>query len=476
MSGPQTKYEEDVVNSLLDAYEGKESSANASTETDQTIDESSTTFDFDEEFQQQILALMLRDKTFLKRCNHLIRPDYFELLTDKLIAKLIGEHFTKYKASLSDITTLKQVLAQALKDKRLKESERPDVVARIKTLYSTSIDNPDFTAETVATFAKNKAIENAMMDSVDLFEKGKFAEMETMLQKAFKVGQMLAGEAYDYFAENDNRADFRDKVAKGLIKKRGLPIGVPQFDNLLHHKGFGIGELTVFMAAAKRGKTMAIWDIGKRWALMGKNVLGITLEVSKNILGDRLDANISGVPMNKLEKHITDVKSKVQLAEMRAGKFLIHEFPTNSLRPMDVDMLIEDYRSQGIVFDAVVVDYLDIMAPNRWMPNDIANSKSVWEDMRGLAQKYDVAMLSATQTNREGAKKTTVEDTDVAEDYNKIRIADLAMSINADDDELNRGEARIYFAASRNQRGKFSVVIKNNMECMQFLTGVLEIN
>lgn len=460
--------EEDVIDSILDAYEGENPLA-------ETEEAEPVTFDFDEDFQQRVLAHMLRDKIFLKRCAHLVKPDYFESLPNKLIAKIVGEHFEKYHASLKDPATLKQALAQAVRDKRIKDNEKADVVSRIKELFKVSIENPDFTADIVTKFARNQAIENAMFECVELHEKGSFDKMQEVMEKAFRVGQKSGSEAYDYFNEIDNRSDYREQVAKGLIKKRGLPLGVPQFDNLLHHKGFGYKELTVFMAAAKRGKTTAIWDIGKRWSLMGKNVLGITLEVSQQILADRLDANISGVPMNQLEKQIKDVKTKLQLAEMRAGKFIIHEYGTNSLRPMDVEALIEDYRSQGVVFDAVVVDYLDIMAPNKWMPDAIANSKSVWEDMRAIAQNFDVVMLSATQLNRDGAKKTTADDTDVAEDYNKIRIADLVMSINATDEELAKGESRIYFAASRNQRGKFSVLIKNNMECMQFLTSVIEI-
>jgi replicative DNA helicase len=46
-----------------------------------------------------------------------------------------------------------------------------------------------------------------------------------------------------------------------------------------------------------------------------------------------------------------------------------------------------------------------------------------------------VALLSATQTNREGAKVETIEAIHVAEDYNKIRIADLVISINANEVE-----------------------------------------
>lgn len=464
--------EDDAIDSILDAYEGIESEeAEASDQSSEEIQ----TFDFDEEFQSRVAALVLRDDIFLKRASHLVKPDYFDKLADKIVVKLALEHHDKFKSGLSDIIIMKQVLSDAIKKKTIRENEKSVVIDRVRELYRTSIENPDYIADKVAVFAKNQAIENAMMQSIELQEKGQFDKMQALLEAAFKVGQRPSGNVYDFFEESDNRAEYREKVASGAIATRGLPTGLGQFDNLLHHRGFGYGELTVYMAAAKRGKTAAIWDHAINWAMSGKNVLGITLEVSTNVLSDRMDANLSSTPMKDLVKDWKNVRNKAQLAGGKAGQFLIHEYPSGSLRPDDVDMLLEDYRAQGITFDAVVVDYLDIMAPNRFVNDAIANSKSVWVDMRGIAQKYDVCMLSATQLNREGAKKATADDTDVAEDYNKIRIADLVLSINATDEELAKGEARIFFAASRNQRGKFSVVVKNNMECMQFMKSVVEI-
>jgi replicative DNA helicase len=433
-------------------------------------------FDFEEDFESRIVALALRDGKLLKSCHHILKPEYFTSLVDKIIVGMALTHFEGYGSCLRDVAILKSVIAENVKEKRIREGEKSEVITRIKELFKSPVDNIDYVIDKVADFAKRQAIEAAMTKSIDFLDSGNFDKIEEAMVAAMKVGAKSESEAYDYFETIDARTKTRMKVLTGEIKANGLPIGVPQFDNLLKAKGFGRKELTILMAAAKRGKTMAIWDIGKRWALMGYNVLGITCEVSTEILSDRLDSNISGIPMSDMEKHIIDVKRKVQEKQAKAGLYKMHEYPSNTLRPDDVDKLVEDYRSQGIIFDAIVVDYLDIMAPNRWVTDTIANSKSIWLDMRAIAQKYDLAMLSATQTNRAGAGKATADDTDVAEDYNKIRIADLVLSLNATDDELNRGEMRIFFAASRNQKGKFSVVIQNNMECLQFMTKVLEIN
>jgi len=84
-------------------------------------------------------------------------------------------------------------------------------------------------------------------------------------------------------------------------------------------------------------------------------------------------------------------------------------------------------------------------------------------------------MLSATQTNREGAKASVSTMEHVAEDFNRVRIADILISINADEAERRAKEARLYFAASRNQRGDFTIRIKQDLERMKFIERILGI-
>ena len=134
--------------------------------------------------------------------------------------------------------------------------------------------------------------------------------------------------------------------------------------------------------------------------------------------------------------------------------------------------MIEKYRNRGVIFDLVIVDYADLMAPDYRNENPIENSKEIYIGLRALASEFDCAMLTATQTNREGAKAQTATMTHVAEDFNKIRTADLVISINFTEDERNAGEARLYFAASRNQESGFTVRIKQDFKKMAFITDI----
>lgn len=90
-----------------------------------------------------------------------------------------------------------------------------------------------------------------------------------------------------------------------------------------------------------------------------------------------------------------------------------------------------------------------------------------------LTSGFDCALLTATQSNREGVKAVVVKAEHVAEDFNKIRTADLVISINATEEERNNGEERLYFAASRNQESGFTVRVKQDMKKMQAIQSVI---
>ena len=83
-------------------------------------------------------------------------------------------------------------------------------------------------------------------------------------------------------------------------------------------------------------------------------------------------------------------------------------------------------------------------------------------------------MLTATQTNREGAKANTASKTDVAESIDKTRLVDILISINADADEKARGEARLFWAASRNSEDEIGFRIKSDRSRMRFITKIIE--
>lgn len=430
-------------------------------------------YEFDAAFQDKIAALLLRDNKFAQLTDGLIKPDYFEDAGVAGLVRVANNYFEKYKKVPGDKTILASLLGEAKVGKILTEGLIKQAVIKAKTLFETDVSDREYVADQCAIFARHQAMSKAILESVDLIEKRDFDSVGLRVKKALEVGVSLGLNTYDY-ADNLARrtADRKDRAA-GIRPPTGISTGYAVLDDYLYHKGWGRREMSVLMGGPKAGKSMAMIGFGVNAIAAGYKVLYITLEVASEIIAQRMDANIAGRAMMELELHPHDVEKAVGEFMAKAAPFKINEYPTGMMRPSDLGRLIEHYKTQGLTFDLVIVDYADLMIPDRITDSVQENSKGIYQMLRGLAMQEGFALLTATQTNRDGAKKAVATMTDVAEDINKIRIADVVISINSSEEEKKLGEARLYFAASRNQRSGFTVKIKQDVDCGKFIKEVI---
>lgn len=429
-------------------------------------------YEFDEDFQRKITILSLRDSTFVQRTEGLIRPEYFISDIDASLQKLVLDYFGVYRKA-PDKGLWGTLIKEAVGKKQIRKDLVPDIVTILKDAKSADVSDRDYVIDQVAGFARHRAIENALMKSVDLTDRGDYDKIEALMRAAVDVGASDDEGEYDYWAEVENRTEERKALVAGTLKPDGITTGSAELDKYLYHSGWGRKELSVIMGAAKAGKSMSLGEFGKNASLAGYNVLYVTLEVSSKIIADRTDANVSETAMRLLKDNPYKVEKAVKAASARAGRLIFREFPSGTFKASQLRRLIERYRTRGIIFDLIIVDYADIMAPERFTGELRDDMRAIYIDLRAIASIHNAAVLTATQTNREGAKAAVAKMTDVAEDFNKIRTADLVLSINATEPEKAAGEARIFFAASRNNEGGFALRIKQSREQMRFLTKVL---
>jgi replicative DNA helicase len=432
-------------------------------------------FEFDAAFQSKIAALVVRDTAFVQRIDGLIKPEYFESGMDAAWVSMSLRYFQKYKRVPADAT----IYAKLIKD---------DIAAKIidvpfagvmakhykETILKTDVSDREYVVDEVATFARHQAVSAAILASVTDLDRRDFDKISKKLRAALDVGANHDGDVYDYGEMLAQRTGDRLDKAAGKKPPMGITTGFKELDDALYHKGWGRRELSVLMGGAKAGKSTALLDFGIHAVKHGYNVLYVTLEVAAEICAERLDANVSDTPMMELGNHIHDVKAKVaSFMSSTKGRFILKEFPSGACTVSDIRRLIERFKARGMVFDLVIIDYADCMVPERVTDNVQENSKSIYLGLRGIAMQEHIAMLTATQTNRDGFKAAVAKAEHIAEDFNRVRIADILISINATDEEKRAGIARLFFAASRNQAGNFTLKIEQARDKMKFLTRVV---
>lgn len=431
-------------------------------------------FEFGEEIQRKLAAVSCRETEFLRRTEGLIKPQYFENIAHSVLVDLVQSYYKSYGKAPSKGIFL-SLFKDAITSKLIPKEYVGECKQAFAEIIKEDVSDLEFLTDKITAFARHRAMEAALLKAVDLKQKGDWSAIEKIMGEALLVGAADKDPGVDYWEDIAQRTERRKEIASGAVGPTGISTGVGPLDNILYHKGWGLEELTVIMGAAKKGKSTALAHFGKNASIKGYNVMYVTLEVSGAIISDRFDANIADYQIDKIIEDADEVRKRIDAIKAGSGKLVIHEYPPDTFTPAHLRRLLRDYSARGMHFDLVIIDYLDIMAPDYVTRDPIQDSKSVWLGVRKIAKQERIAILTATQTNRDGAKNSVASDTDVADDYNKIRIADLVISINKTEQEEKNGECRLHFAASRNQKGKLTIKVKQDLDKMNFIKSVLDI-
>lgn len=431
-------------------------------------------YEFDGAFQQKIVSLFMRDTQFAMRTKDLIKAEYFTEAASGAVVNMVQEHLKTYK-SAPDPRIIPTLLKDAFAAKRIRPDMKDDVVAVVKGALGKTVDlsNSNFVLDKVKDFARHQAVEQAIMASLPALEKKDWKSIEKLMKGALSVGSSVDSQDYDYWKEIASRTTRREDIKAGRLVKRGITTGYSGMDAYLFHAGWGRRELSCLMGAAKAGKSLGLGDFAKNASLAGFNAFYGSCEVASWIIAERIDAALSDTMIKDLAVDPAMVKAKIQAMEAKSGAFKMRDFASGTLKPSQLHRIVEEYRNDGIMFDLITVDYADIMASEYRSDNLQENLRTIYIDLRAIAHEFDAALLTATQTNRDGAKAATAKATDVGDDWNKARTVDILIGINATDAEKAAGEARLYWALSRNTEDGFSLRIRQNRQKMQFLNKII---
>lgn len=436
---------------------------------------------FDDAFQEQLAAHYLRDDVFVQSAGSLVEPDYFENETLAALVACQREYLNRYGACCT-LKTFVQVMQRMIAAKRVKIADMNEAKRLLGVIHKDPLKDRQFVIDTIAEFARKQALANATIEVVDALDTGDIAKIDKSLlamEEAKSVGAADAARATEFVTSRQERQQQRAQRAAGGFLNGGITTGHPELDTkLTPHRGWGRKELSILMAPPKGGKTAAMIHFAKNAAEAGFNVFYASCEVSEEIIGDRLDGNISGVPLRELDSRASDVDAALQQWENKPGigRLDVQAFPIRTLKVSELTRILKKRESQGIKYDMIVVDYLGIMRPETHYADKRFGLAEIGQDLRAMATVFNAAVLTAYQTNREGTKKAqrhVSDGTDAADDYEVVRTADALITINADEDMKQTGQVLLYFSEMRNAESGLKVRFEQDITCMRFLTNFI---
>lgn len=232
------------------------------------------------------------------------------------------------------------------------------------------------------------------------------------------------------------RVEVRDAGLPGDVGMVREPVSLglsPELDVSLGG-GIAAGELLLFLAPPKRGKTSFLYNVCHHFVAMGEGVLAYTLEIARYKAWLRFyQAMMGGMLATELIERREQVAAK---REKLKGKIWIHDYCGRPLTPSQILAEGEIMQGEGLPLSAIMVDYMEIMKGDnyRHKPKHEALGELVI-DMRRVANTLDCKMVSAWQIKRDGAEKDTFGVSDISECWDAVKHADIIIGLNQSDHE-----------------------------------------
>lgn len=423
------------------------------------------------EFVSELFYCSVQNKSILEICLNYVKENYLPLEEQKLFFEELKH---QYKANFKiSFGTLVQEFRK-----------NHDMISYISEVKSLNIDEPEAVLDKLEKFIKqsmfielyntthdtySKPNKGAKEEAYNYFAKG----AETMSKFSLKT-ESLVTVLGDFQVRNSDRVI---KSATNIVDK--IPFGIDELD-VATKGGPEVGELVLWLADSKGGKSIALIHCGINAMRRGFGVLHIQAEGTMLEIADRYDSAWTGTTYY-------DVKS----GDLTEDKFEAHKKIVDNIGKADIHIdCSEKFNAKNMVdirrtlielkkkvdIKAVVIDYVDLINPDGGtyaLSDERHRQQKTVRAMKDLAVEQKVVIYTATQAS--SMSKESLDDPsfvisreNLAEDKGKVRPVDMLLTINRTPDERKSKIARIFVEALRGHDSGQIIVIAQALKRMRF--------
>ena len=413
-------------------------------------------YNYSESFQTKILGALARNNELHFSFRDIVKPKYFESEIYYEACKAIIDHVQEY----NQLPTQDGLMVYIMRKSKT-AGDNPKIYDKfIRKIYDIEIEEMPLIVDEVVGFARKAELREAIIESVSILETGDYTKVQELLDKALKVGQNIGDMGMSYFDTLSERLSPDEE-------HKPIAMLIPKVDKLLNGGAYQ-GELVIFLAPPNRGKSICLVNVGAAALYQGKKVLHITLEMSDKKIGLRYDARLSGKHIRNLEDFPKKIQVKLDAVKRLKGDLIIKRYPTRGATVDTIKAYIMMLQGKGWFPDLLLVDYGDIMKSSRTYSDKRFEEGSIFEELRGLAVELDLPVVTATQANRGSLAKKVVTMEDIAESFDKAKIADVIIALCQDTKEKREGKMRWFFAKNRDNASEVTVDMLINTDIMFF--------
>ena len=399
-----------------------------------------------------ILLNLINNKEYTKRVIAFLKDEYFFESYERIIFNKINNHILKY----NECPTLDAVLIACEKDTDINEKDYNNIVesvGKIASIQNSDQHNQDWLVEETEKFCKEKALFKAIISVNNIIQDKKSKIDVGAIPEILKQALSVSFDSHIGHSYFDDAEIAHDEYHK---QERHIPCDL-DYINKITKGGVSPKTLSILMAGTNVGKTFFLCHMASSYISQGYNVLYITLEMGAiSGIRERIDANLMNATIDDVLKMSKgQFLDRVQkLRSKHSGELIIKEYPTTGANINHFRTLLQELNlKKNFVPDIILVDYLNIVSSCRFKPSSRGDMyvyvKSVVEELRGVAQEFDVPIWTATQTNRDGFKTDDPGLENSSESFGTAMTADLIISMTRTEELDKMGKIKVKVLKNR---------------------------
>jgi len=381
----------------------------------------------DSKKQKFLIALLISSPDTFAICQNIVLPSYFDPEFRNSV-EFIKRYYQEYNTTPSVV----QIEAET---------------GNIFETYDVKPDEIQYCTDEIERHCKRGAMKEAAIAMPRLIEAGEYAEAEEMVKNAVLVSLQdnLGLRYFDTVNERLKRMSEEDPT---------YPTGWTGVDDALFG-GISRKELLLVSANSGGGKSITLANLAFNFLISGMNVLYISLELSEDVIAQRIDTMISGIGRREWKEHTDEISKRVTSISKNAGILDIIQMPSATTANHIRAYFKEFYLKYSFTPDLLVVDYLDNMSPNEHVSADnvFEKDKRSSEQLRQIAVDYNMFAATASQLNRSAIGAVDHNHSQIAGGLSKIQVADVYWSIVMTEEQKAMGKVIFIFQKTRNSDG-----------------------
>lgn len=389
-----------------------------------------------------ILSHIVHNEDYARKVLPFVKREYFAEHDNRTLYELICTYVDRYNS----IPSKEALIVDLEKINGLSSDAYANIQQSIYNLEIDAATQTPWLIDKTEQYCQDRAVYNAIMESISILDnkskdKNK-GSIPQILSEALAV-------SFDTSVGHDFLDDFASRYEFYHTKEQRIEFDLDYF-NKITKGGLPRKTLNVLLAGTGVGKTLFMCHAAAANLTAGYNVLYITMEMAEERIAERIDANLMNVTvdeLNLLPKNLYDTKIERVKSKCK-GKLIIKEYPTSSAGSANFRHLLQELKlKKNFTPDVIYIDYLNICASSRMKMGNSVNSytyiKAIAEELRGLAVEYGVALITATQTNRDGFNSSDVDLTNTSESFGLPATADFMCAIISTEELEDMGQLMI---------------------------------